>query len=100
VSGKLPVDNAHNMFYFRWFPECSFLLQQKGEDYVTDVRNRTPANKKVTSIVRWLNSLSFLSTLLQVNWLHVITCYFSVFTTWNQGLREFIAHGLVYSSNK
>jgi len=52
VSGKLPVDNAHNMFYFRWFPECSFLLQQKGEDYVTDVRNRTPANKKVTSIVR------------------------------------------------
>jgi len=47
-----------NMLYCRWFPECSFLLQQKGEDYVTEVHNRTPANKKVTSIVMWLSSQS------------------------------------------
>lgn len=33
----------------RWFPDCNFLLQQKGEGYVKDVRDKTPASKKVLS---------------------------------------------------
>jgi len=30
----------------RWFPDCAFLLQQKGQDYVDEIHARTPANKK------------------------------------------------------
>ena len=30
----------------RWYPDCAYLIQQKGEQYVNDVRARTPANKK------------------------------------------------------
>ncbi|KAF6038364.1 BIRC7 [Bugula neritina] len=35
----------------RWFPDCNFLLQQKGEGYVKDVRDKTPASKKELFIV-------------------------------------------------
>jgi len=30
----------------RWFPDCSFLVQQKGQDYIEEVHATTPANKK------------------------------------------------------
>ena len=30
----------------RWFPDCAFLLQQKGQDYIEKVHASTPANKK------------------------------------------------------
>ncbi|KAF6029130.1 IAP1 [Bugula neritina] len=30
----------------RWFPDCAFLIQQKGQGYVEEVHAKTPANKK------------------------------------------------------
>ena len=38
--------------YFRWFPECEYVLQKKGEEYVNEVHARTSANKKVDKIGR------------------------------------------------
>ena len=38
----------YQLFQFcRWFPECEYVLQKKGEEYVNEVHARTPANKKV-----------------------------------------------------
>lgn len=40
------------MFYpfDRWFPDCSYLLKKRGDNYVMDVHARTPANRKVGDI--------------------------------------------------
>ena len=32
----------------RWFPDCSYLLNKKGKDYVEEVQSKTPEHKKFT----------------------------------------------------
>ena len=41
------VDGVKLFQFCRWFPECEYVLQKKGEEYVNEVHARTPANKKV-----------------------------------------------------
>ena len=36
----------------RWLPDCSFLLNKKGKDYVDDVHNKTPDRKKLTNMTK------------------------------------------------
>ena len=41
------VDGVKLFQFCRWFPECEYVLQKKGEEYVDEVHAHTPANKKV-----------------------------------------------------